>query len=80
MLPPDGSTLHEPSVNAVYVSLYALVSRQWTSVLLKSDIQGGVLWLWVPMTRVGRRRVLRDMLEDLDMWSGWAMWFVGKEV
>ena len=49
-------------------------------MLLKSNIQGEVLWLWVPMTRVERRRVLRNMLEDLDMWSGWAIWFVGKEV
>ena len=62
MLPPDGSTLHESLVNAVYVSLNASWSRQWTSLFLKRDIQGGFLWLWAPMTRVERRRVLRNML------------------
>ena len=32
------------------------------------------------MTRVERRRVLRNMLEDLEIMSGWVMWSVGREV
>ena len=32
------------------------------------------------MTRAERRRVLRNMLEDLEIMSGWARWSVGREV
>ena len=66
------------SVNAVYVSLNASWSRQCKSLFLKRDIQGVFAWLWVPMTRIERRRVWRNMLEDLEIMCGQAMWSVRK--
>ena len=65
-------------VKAVYVSLNASWSRQCRSLVEKRDSQGVFAWVGVSMIRVERRRVWRDMVDDLESMCGWAMWSVGQ--